>query len=224
MTEATLSWSDLLAEEKEKSYFLAALSYVNEARRSGKTIYPAKENTFYALTATPLDKVKVVIIGQDPYHGPNQAHGLCFSVQKGVPAPPSLQNMFKELHRDCGIPLPSHGCLEKWAKQGVLLLNTILTVEHGKAHSHADIGWESFTDQVIKTISEHRNGIIFLLWGSHAQKKSRLIDIRKHHVLKSTHPSPLSAHRGFLGCGHFSQVNHILEKAGQDKIDWQLDD
>ncbi len=162
-----------------------------------------------------------MILGQDPYHGPNQAHGLSFSVQPGIPAPPSLVNMYKELVSDIpGFQCPNHGCLIGWAKQGVLLLNTVLTVERGNAHSHANLGWETFTDKVIAAINEHRSGVVFLLWGSHAQKKGNFIDANKHHVLKAPHPSPLSAHRGFFGCKHFSKANELLEKQGMAPINW----
>lgn len=171
---------------------------------------------------TPLSAVRVVILGQDPYHGPGQAHGLSFSVRPGVPFPPSLQNIFKELNQDLKIPLPSHGCLEKWAKQGVLLLNASLSVENGKPLSHAKIGWDRFTDTVISKINEYREGVVFLLWGSFAQQKAQLIDATRHHILKAPHPSPLSAHRGFFGCGHFSKANQILAQQGEREIDWAL--
>ncbi len=166
--------------------------------------------------------MKVVILGQDPYHGPNQAHGLCFSVLPGVKTPPSLVNMYKELAQDIeGFQIPNHGYLKSWADQGVLLLNTVLTVEQGKAHSHAKTGWETFTDRVIDVLNQHRQGVIFLLWGSHAQKKGQMIDRNKHHVLMAPHPSPLSAHRGFFGCQHFSQTNQILKQLGKTPINWQ---
>ena len=219
---STASWANTIAVEKEKEYFLDILAHVNQVRREGKTVYPPQSDTFNALKMTPLAQVSVVIIGQDPYHGPNQAHGLCFSVARGITPPPSLKNIFKELQRDCDIPYPNHGCLTSWAKQGVLLLNTILTVEKGQAHSHANIGWETFTDALIKIVNDHCHDIVFLLWGSHAQKKSALIDANKHHILRSTHPSPLSAHRGFLGCGHFSKTNHILTQHDKTPIDWTL--
>ncbi|MGL4919119.1 MAG: uracil-DNA glycosylase, partial [Plesiomonas shigelloides] len=175
-----------------------------------------------AFRYTPFEQVKVVILGQDPYHGPNQAHGLCFSVQPGVPVPPSLVNMYKELAQDiAGFQIPQHGYLKSWADQGVLLLNTVLTVERGQAHSHAKLGWETFTDRVIAAVNEHRQGVVFLLWGAHAQKKGRIIDRQRHHVLTAPHPSPLSAHRGFLGCRHFSQTNQLLAQQNLPAIDWQ---
>lgn len=220
---ATLDWTTCLGEEKEKPYFQKALQFVQAERRSGKIVYPASQDVFNAFRYTPLDKLRVVILGQDPYHGPNQAHGLCFSVRPGVPHPPSLRNILTELQQDCGIPYPQSGSLEPWAKQGVLLLNTVLTVEAGKAHSHADIGWEQFTDNVISVINEHCQGVIFLLWGSHAQRKGQHIDAFRHHVLKAPHPSPLSAYRGFMGCHHFSKTNTLLEQHGQKPIDWTLE-
>ena len=216
------SWRAVLADEKNKPYFQHVLNFVKAERAAGKIIYPQQGDIFNALKFTPFDKVKVVILGQDPYHGPNQAHGLCFSVQKGINPPPSLQNIFKELHDDLGITIPNHGNLESWAQQGVLLLNTVLTVEAGKAHSHANKGWEIFTDKVIQTLNDHRQGLVFLLWGSHAQRKGEVIDPLKHYLLKSAHPSPLSAHRGFLGCRHFSKTNQYLKKSGQVEIDWEL--
>lgn len=176
---------------------------------------------FNAFRYTEFNQVKVVILGQDPYHGPNQAHGLSFSVRPGIPAPPSLMNMYKELANDIpGFTIPQHGCLQSWAEQGVLLLNTVLTVEAGQAHSHANLGWETFTDRVISALNEKRDGIVFLLWGAHAQRKGSIIDTQRHHVLKSPHPSPLSAHRGFLGCRHFSKTNQFLIQQGQSPIDW----
>lgn len=219
-----LSWSNLLSEEKEKDYFKKVLDFVSNERQKGKIIYPANKDIFNAFALTTLDNLKIVIIGQDPYHGPNQAHGLCFSVKKGIPKPPSLMNIFKELEADLGITPPAHGCLEHWATQGVLLLNTVLSVEQGKAHSHAGIGWEVFTDRVIEIISNNLSGVIFLLWGSPAQKKASLIDSSKHFLLKAPHPSPLSAHRGFLGCKHFSTANKILKEVGKEPIDWKISD
>ncbi|WP_445497099.1 uracil-DNA glycosylase [Photorhabdus sp. SF281] len=218
---ASLTWHDVIGNEKKQPYFLDTLAYVAKERQAGKTIYPPQQDVFNAFRYTELADVKVVILGQDPYHGPNQAHGLSFSVQPGIPAPPSLVNMYKELVSDIpGFQSPNHGYLISWAKQGVLLLNTVLTVERGNAHSHANLGWETFTDKVIAAINEHRSGVIFLLWGSHAQKKGNFIDTNKHHVLKAPHPSPLSAHRGFFGCKHFSKTNELLEKQGMVPINW----
>ncbi|WP_114767215.1 uracil-DNA glycosylase [Vibrio rhodolitus] len=219
-----LTWHDVIGSEKQQDYFQQTMSYVEQERASGKTIFPPAADVFNAFKATEFDQVKVVILGQDPYHGPNQAHGLCFSVLPGIKTPPSLVNMYKELAQDItGFEIPQHGYLQKWAEQGVLLLNTVLTVEQGKAHSHAKTtGWELFTDKVIEAINQHNAGVVFLLWGSHAQKKGRFIDRNKHHVLAAPHPSPLSAHRGFLGCGHFSQANQLLTQQGLTPIDWTL--
>ncbi|KAA5968087.1 MULTISPECIES: uracil-DNA glycosylase [Pantoea] len=216
-----LTWHDVLADEKEKPYFKETLQAVAQQRAAGVTVYPPQKDVFNAFKLTELGDIKVVILGQDPYHGPNQAHGLAFSVLPGVAIPPSLLNMYKELEQDIdGFQRPQHGFLESWATQGVMLLNTVLTVEAGKAHSHARLGWETFTDRVIDAINTHREGVVFLLWGSHAQKKGSIIDAQRHHVLKAPHPSPLSAHRGFLGCRHFSQTNALLSKAGETPIDW----
>jgi len=190
--------------------------------RAGKTIFPPPRCIFAALDATPFEQVKVVILGQDPYHGPGQAHGLCFSVLPGVPPPPSLVNIFSEIVRDLGIARPDHGCLVPWARQGVLLLNAVLTVERGLAGSHQGKGWEGFTDNVIDQLNREREGLVFLLWGSYAQAKGALIDARRHRVLKAPHPSPLSAHRGFIGCGHFSKTNQWLSEHSQSEIDWSL--
>ena len=217
------TWSDVLGQEKLQPYFQETLNFVRNERESGKIIYPPAADVFNAFKYTEFSDVNVVILGQDPYHGPNQAHGLCFSVLPGVATPPSLVNIYKELKRD--IPefeIPAHGYLLSWAQQGVLLLNTVLTVEAGKAHSHAKTGWEQFTDRVIAALNEHREGIVFLLWGSHAQKKGQYIDRNKHHVLMAPHPSPLSAHRGFLGCGHFSRTNQLLKEAGKQPVNWQI--
>lgn len=217
-----LNWSDVIGAEKQQPYFLDTMAYVAAERAAGKEIYPPEHDVFNAFRYTPFEQVKVVILGQDPYHGPNQAHGLCFSVQPGVPVPPSLVNMYKELAQDiAGFQIPQHGYLKSWADQGVLLLNTVLTVERGQAHSHAKLGWETFTDRVIAAVNEHRQGVVFLLWGAHAQKKGRIIDRQRHHVLTAPHPSPLSAHRGFLGCRHFSQTNQLLAQQNLAAIDWQ---
>lgn len=216
------SWKSALREEFDKPYMRELGEFLRREKAAGKVIYPPGPLIFNALNSTPLDQVKVVIIGQDPYHGPGQAHGLCFSVQPGVPAPPSLQNIYKELQRDLNIPIPNHGYLQHWAEQGVLLLNTSLTVEQARAGSHAQAGWQQFTDRVIEVVNERCDGVVFLLWGSHAQSKQKLIDPRKHLILKSAHPSPLSAYRGFLGNGHFSRTNKFLEQNGKTPIDWAL--
>lgn len=216
-----LTWHDVIGDEKEKPYFKKIIQTVADLRASGHTIYPPQNDVFNALRFTEFNNVNVVILGQDPYHGPHQAHGLSFSVLPNVPPPPSLVNIYKELKSDIeGFIPPSHGYLASWAKQGVLLLNTVLTVEAGKAHSHAKIGWETFTDHVISALNEKKEGVIFLLWGAHAQKKGQFIDRQKHHILTSTHPSPLSAHRGFLGCKHFSKTNQLLREQGKNPIDW----
>jgi uracil-DNA glycosylase len=216
-----LTWHDVLAEEKEKPYFVETLKAVANERAAGVTVYPPQKDVFNAFRLTELGDIKVVILGQDPYHGPNQAHGLAFSVLPGVAIPPSLLNMYKELEQDVpAFVRPTHGFLESWATQGVMLMNTVLTVEASKAHSHARFGWETFTDNVISAINQHREGVIFLLWGSHAQKKGSIIDTQRHHVLKAPHPSPLSAHRGFFGSKHFSQANALLSQSGQSPIDW----
>lgn len=223
MTHASpQTWEDVLKNEKEQPYFQEALHYVKQQRAEGKTIYPAQSDIFNALKLTRFDNVKVVIIGQDPYHGPNQAHGLSFSVKPGIRKPPSLQNIFKELYDDLGVPTPNDGYLEKWAQQGVLLLNTTLTVEAGKPASHAKIGWERFTDRVIEVLNQHKVGLIFLLWGAHAQRKGQIIDPKHHHVLTAAHPSPFSAERGFFGCKHFSKTNQLLREMGKAEIDWRL--
>lgn len=215
-------WRDVLNAEKQKPYFRDLLAFVEQERARGVTIYPKNADVFNALAFTPFAQVKVVILGQDPYHGPNQAHGLCFSVKPPVPPPPSLLNIFRELKSDLGIESPSHGCLESWARQGVLLLNAVLTVEAEKAGSHAGRGWEQFTDRVIQELNQRRTHLVFLLWGAYAQKKASFVDRSKHLVLEAPHPSPLSAHRGFLGCRHFSQANAYLIAQGQTPVDWRL--
>lgn len=218
-----LTWHDVIGAEKQQEYFKQTLSFVEAERAAGKVIFPPQSEVFNAFKATEFEDVKVVIIGQDPYHGPNQAHGLCFSVLPGVKTPPSLKNMYKELAQDIeGFEIPQHGYLQSWAEQGVLLLNTVLTVEQGKAHSHAKSGWETFTDRVIEAVNAHQSGVVFLLWGAHAQKKGRMIDRSKHHILAGPHPSPLSAHRGFFGCRHFSQTNQLLTEQGKAPIEWTL--
>ncbi|MEZ4753569.1 MAG: uracil-DNA glycosylase [Bdellovibrionota bacterium] len=217
-----LTWADVLKTEKEKDYFKKTLAFVESERATGKTIYPPNAEIFNALTLTPFSKVKVVILGQDPYHGPNQAHGLCFSVQKSVPAPPSLKNIYKELNADLGVEIPSHGNLEAWAKQGVLLLNTVLTVEAGNPQSHQNQGWEIFTDKVISELNAKRENLVFMLWGASARNKAAGVDPKKHKILTAPHPSPLSAHRGFLGCKHFSQANVYLTACGYQPIEWDL--
>jgi uracil-DNA glycosylase len=216
------SWKEVLQEEFNKPYFKQIVTHLKTERTQGKVIYPAGSNIFHAFDATPFDEVKVVILGQDPYHGPGQAHGLSFSVQPGVPPPPSLVNIFKELHEDVGIPIPKTGFLEKWARQGVLLLNASLTVRAGEPMSHSKIGWEKFTNTVIETISREKEHVVFILWGKFAQEKSALIDGKKHFILKSAHPSPLSAKTGFFGNHHFSQTNSYLMQHGKDPIDWAL--
>ena len=216
------SWLAELAAEFEQDYMLKLKSFLQQEKAAGKQIYPPGKLIFNALNTTPLDKVKVVIIGQDPYHGPGQAHGLCFSVLPGVDIPPSLMNIYKELESDLGITRPNHGCLTSWAEQGVLLLNAVLTVERSLAASHQGKGWELFTDKVINVLNEKKSGLVFLLWGSYAQKKGQFIDRNKHLVLQSPHPSPLSAHRGFLGNKHFSQTNAYLEKQGNAAINWEV--
>lgn len=218
------SWKEALREEFDKPYMKQLGEFLRQEKAAGKAIFPPGPLIFNALNTTPLENVKVVIIGQDPYHGPGQAHGLCFSVQPGVPTPPSLQNIYKELNRDLNIPIPNNGYLQRWAEQGVLLLNTSLTVEQAKAGSHANAGWQPFTDRVIEVVNERCERLVFLLWGSHAQSKQKLIDPQRHLILKSAHPLPLSAYRGFLGNGHFSRTNKFLEQNGKTPIDWSLPD
>jgi uracil-DNA glycosylase len=217
-----LSWADVLAEEKQKVYFKDLLAFVERERAAGKTIYPPNAEVFNALALTPFSSVKVVIIGQDPYHGPRQAHGLCFSVKVPTPPPPSLINIFSELESDLGLARPKHGDLSTWARQGVLLLNAVLTVEDGKPGSHANKGWERFTSKIIEELNNKREHLVFLLWGAYAQKKAEHVDRKRHLVLTAPHPSPLSAYRGFLGCKHFSQANSYLVAGGATPIDWSL--
>lgn len=220
--ERALGWQAYLQQEFEQPYMQELKSFLRQEKDLKKVIYPHSDNWFHALEATPLDQVKVVILGQDPYHQPGQAHGLCFSVLPGVKVPPSLVNIYKELQADLGLMPPGHGFLDSWAQQGVLLLNSVLTVEQSNAASHQGKGWERFTDRVISLVNEHCENVVFLLWGSYAQKKGARIDRERHCVLKAPHPSPLSAHRGFLGCQHFSQANHYLQQAGKTAIDWSL--
>ena len=215
-------WQRQLGDELKKDYMLSLQEFLAAGQQQGAVIYPPQSQWFTALNSTPLDQVKVVILGQDPYHGSGQAHGLCFSVLPNVKVPPSLANIYKELKSDLGIEPPNHGCLTSWAEQGVLLLNATLTVEQGQAGSHQGKGWETFTDSIISKINDQRQGVIFMLWGSYAQKKASMIDAERHLVLQSVHPSPLSAYRGFFGCGHFSQANHYLRSQELEPIDWQL--
>lgn len=217
------SWKSVLKAAFNQPTFEQAALHVKTEKAQGKTIYPPGSMIFNAFNHTPFDKVKVVILGQDPYHGAGQAHGLCFSVQYGVAPPPSLVNIFKELQDDIGIPIPNHGNLTHWADQGVFLLNASLTVRAGEPMSHAKIGWAPFTDAVIKTISDKKEHVVFLLWGKFAQEKSVLINQAKHLILRAAHPSPLSAHAGFMGCKHFSKTNEYLVKHGIDPIDWRLE-
>ncbi|KAK7341344.1 hypothetical protein VNO80_24271 [Phaseolus coccineus] len=217
------TWLDAIPGELEKPYALTLSKFVESEISSGDdVVYPPTHLIFNSLNSTPFHRVKAVILGQDPYHGPGQAMGLSFSVPEGIKVPSSLVNIFKELHQDLGCTIPPHGNLQKWAVQGVLLLNAVLTVRKHQANSHAKKGWEQFTDAVIKTISQKREGVVFLLWGNSAREKSRLIDATKHHVLTAAHPSGLSANRGFFGCRHFSRTNQLLEQMGVDPIDWQL--
>ncbi len=218
-----MNWQEFIAQQQQLPYFTQIESFVAQQRESGKQIYPPQDQVFAAFDSTPLDNVKVIILGQDPYHGANQAHGLSFSVLPGNKTPPSLRNIYKELDSDiAGFSVPEHGCLSYWAEQGVLLLNTVLTVEEGLAHSHAKCGWETFSQAVIKLLSEHKQGLVFMLWGAHAQKKGAEIDDSKHLVLSCAHPSPLSARRGFFGCRHFSLANQYLTSNGRSQIDWQI--
>jgi len=216
------SWKARIGAYLDRPEMLALSEFLRGEKARGKTIYPPGPDIFNAFAHTPFDKVRVVILGQDPYHGPGQAHGLSFSVRPGVRVPPSLQNMFKEIEDCLGIPRPDHGCLTPWADRGVLLLNAVLTVEAGNAGSHQGKGWEGFTDAAIDALNREREGLVFMLWGSHAQRKGQLIDGKRHLVLRSVHPSPLSAHRGFMGCGHFAKANAWLESRGEPPVDWSL--
>ena len=216
------SWLGPLRGEFEQPYMGELRQFLLAEREKGRTIFPRASNWFRALDLTPLDRVRVVILGQDPYHGPGQAHGLCFSVPPDVRPPPSLMNIFKELESDLGVRPSRHGLLEHWAKQGVLLLNSVLTVEMGQAASHRERGWERFTDAVVRLVDEKPDPVVFMLWGSYAQKKASFVDTSRHLVLKAPHPSPLSAHGGFFGCRHFSKANTFLEGKGLEPIDWAL--
>ncbi|WP_374030231.1 uracil-DNA glycosylase [Bdellovibrio bacteriovorus] len=216
------SWKSRLQSEFETERMQRLKAFLVEEYKAGKKIYPRGDEYFAALNLTPFEKVKVVIVGQDPYHGPGQAHGLCFSVRDGVRFPPSLQNIFKELRDDVGVQIPKSGCLTKWAEQGVLLLNAVLTVEEGKAAAHQKKGWEEFTDKIIHLLNEEKEGLVFVLWGSYAQRKAGFVDRKKHFVIEGVHPSPLSAHRGFFGTKPFSKANAYLRSKGQTEIDWSL--
>ena len=216
------SWKDVLKAEFVKPYFLEAVTFLRMEKAAGKVIYPPGSLLFNAFNTTPFDSVKVVLLGQDPYHGPGQAHGLCFSVADGIAPPPSLVNIFKELHNDSGVPFPRSGNLTRWAQQGVLLLNASLSVRANEPMSHSKIGWAHFTDSVISKVSELKKNVVFLLWGKFAQEKQALIDETKHLVLKAAHPSPYSANNGFLGCRHFSKTNNYLVQNGIDPVDWSL--
>lgn len=216
------AWNNQLGDEFKKDYMLSLREFLANRKQQGAIIYPPGSQWFAALDTTPFDQVKVVILGQDPYHGPGQAHGLCFSVLPNIKVPPSLVNIYKELKSDLGIDQPNHGCLTSWAEQGVLLLNATMTVEQGQAGAHQGKGWETFTDTIINKLNQHRQGVVFMLWGSYAQKKASMIDAERHLVLQSVHPSPLSAYRGFFGCKHFSKANDYLQGQGLEPIDWQL--
>ena len=226
MNEQTIaledSWKSALSTEFEQPYMQRLKNFLIERKQMGKRIFPRGSEYFRALDLTPLTDVKVVILGQDPYHGAGQAHGLCFSVQPGIRIPPSLVNIYKELQADLGIVPPRHGFLEHWARQGVLLLNSVLTVEEAQAASHQGKGWETFTDAVIRKVNDDCDAVVFILWGAYAQRKAAFVDTSRHLVLKSPHPSPLSAHNGFFGCHHFSKANAFLEEHGRSPIDWQL--
>ncbi|RYY17549.1 MAG: uracil-DNA glycosylase [Chitinophagaceae bacterium] len=216
------SWKNELKSEFNRPYFLQVVNFLKTEHLAGKVIYPPGKLIFNAFDTTPFEQVKAVILGQDPYHGQGQAHGLCFSVQDGVPPPPSLVNIYKEMQTDLGLPAPAHGNLTKWAKQGVLMLNATLTVRANEPNSHSKIGWGEFTNTVIRKVSEDKQHVVFILWGKFAQEKQILIDETKHLVLKAAHPSPFSAHTGFFGCRHFSKTNEYLMQNGIDPIDWAL--
>ena len=215
-------WLESLQGEFDQPYMRQLRSFLVERKRAGARMYPSGADIFNALDSTPPGHVRAVILGQDPYHGPGQAHGLCFSVRPGVPVPPSLVNIYKELHEDIGFEIPQHGCLQRWADHGVLLLNAVLTVERGRAGAHQGKGWERFTDRVVEIVNEGPNPVAFLLWGSHAKNKGQGIDRDRHLVLTAPHPSPLSAHRGFFGCRHFSKANRWPQQQGRNPVDWSL--
>ncbi len=221
-TIISAAWDPILASEFDAPYMQELKNFLKQEKAARKVLYPPSAQVFEALRLTGFDDVRVVILGQDPYHGPGQAHGLSFSVPAGVPIPPSLKNIFQEINDDLGIPAPAHGNLVHWASQGVLLLNAVLTVEQGNAGAHQGKGWETFTDAVVSRLDQSRSGLVFLLWGSYAQKKGQLINRDRHLVLESAHPSPLSAHRGFLGCRHFSRANDYLASQALPPIDWSL--
>ena len=216
------SWKARVGDYLQRDEMRQLSGFLRERKAAGATVYPRSGDIFAAFDATPFDAVKVVVLGQDPYHGPEQAHGLAFSVPPGVPVPPSLHNIYAELQRDLGIARPDHGCLQPWARRGVLLLNAVLTVEAGRAGAHQGRGWEGFTDHVVDVLATQRDNLVFLLWGSYAQAKGKRIDTARHRVLKAPHPSPLSAHRGFIGCGHFSAANDYLARRGKTPVDWTL--
>ena len=216
------SWKARIGDWLLRPEMRGLSAFLRQRKAAGAAVYPPGPQIFAAFDATPFDQVKVVILGQDPYHGPGQAHGLCFSVLPGVPVPPSLDNIFKEIGQELGLPRPEHGCLLPWARRGVLLLNAVLTVEQGKAGAHQGKGWEGFTDHAIQTLASGREDLVFMLWGSYAQAKGRIIDSRRHRVLRAPHPSPLSAYRGFFGCGHFAAANEYLARRGQAPVDWSL--
>jgi uracil-DNA glycosylase len=217
------SWKAVLGDEFQKPYFQTLKAFLQTEKQKGKTIYPPGKLIFNAFDSTPFEKVKVVILGQDPYHGPGQAHGLCFSVPRGIASPPSLINIYKEIKEEFGFPIPAHGNLEKWTRQGVLLLNAMLTVEANQAASHQNKGWEQFTDAAIHLLNEKREGLVFMLWGGYAKRKGAFIDTKKHLVLTASHPSPLSAHTGWFGNKHFSKANDYLKSIGKEPIDWKID-
>ena len=217
------SWQPILADEVAKPYYQDLQAFVRQ-ERAQHTVYPAEENVFAALRLTPYEKVSVLLLGQDPYHGPDQAHGLCFSVLPGIPPPPSLRNIYRELHDDVGFRIPNNGYLVRWAEQGILMLNAVLTVRAHEANSHKNKGWEKFTDAVIRAVNHKQDRVVFLLWGGYAKKKMKLIDADRHVIIHSAHPSPLSARNGFFGSKPFSRINEALRQAGRSEIDWQIPD